>query len=445
METEDECPGRDHQCGTVKQRADNSSARSLCFMHNRDEIMAKPDQQPVEEYIKLALAIEEHRPGYLDSYFGPDAWMQEAKHAGKIPLPELTKRVERLSSDISQADGMEAQRKDFFVRQVTAMQMSLRLLSGEKVSLAEEACALYDVIAEWKQEAIFEEAHRELDQILPTGDSLEERTQKWKSSLEIPIEKVRELLPVIIEKLQGLTQQKFGLPQGESFQVKFVSDQPWMAYNYYLGGYRSRIEINTSLPLTIDSLVETVAHEAYPGHHTELATKDEKLVRQKKYEEHVLTLINSPACVIAEGIATSALEAILPEKELEDWYRSELLPRAGLKGIDPGRITARSKVVQKSAGLEGNAAFMLYDQHKDPNEIRSYLQKHGLYNNQELDHILRFISNPLDRSYIFTYHIGHDLLSGLFSRGDGVVYFKRLLEEPVTPSQIRGWIKDKSS
>jgi hypothetical protein len=152
-------------------------------------------------------------------------------------------------------------------------------------------------------------------------------------------------------------------------------------------------------------------------------------------------LINSPSCVIAEGIATSALETILPEKELEDWYRYELLPRAGLPEIDPKRIVARSKALKKSSGLEGNAAFMLHDQNRDQNEIRSYLQKYGLYNAKELDHIIRFISNSLDRSYIFTYHIGHDLLSELFSKGNRDVYFKRLLEEPVTPSQIRQWIR----
>jgi hypothetical protein len=403
--------------------------------------MAMTDPQLVEEFIKVDLAIDEHQPGYVDAYFGPDEWKQEAKQAGKIPLPKLTKRVEQLASNLSQAGDMDAQRKDFLSRQVTAMRMSLRLLSGEKVSLAEEAVALYDVQPEWKPEAIFEEAQRELDQILPDGGSLEERNQKWKKSLEIPIEKARELFPLILEKLQRLTRQKFGLPDGETFQVEFVSDQPWMAYNYYLGGYRSNIEINQDLSLSIDNLVEIAAHEAYPGHHTELANKEERLVRENKYTEHVLRPINSPSVVVAEGIATSALETILPEEELEDWYRDDLLPRAGLTGIDPGRITARSRLYKKSSGLEGNAAFMLSDQHKAPLEVRSYLQKYGLYNEKELDHILRFISNPRDRSNIFTYHIGHDLLDTLFSKGDRTAYFKRLLQEPVTPSQIRQWIE----
>ena len=100
--------------------------------------MTSDPQQVGKEFVKLALAINEHLPGYVDSYFGPEEWMQDAKGAGKLPLHELTKMVDQLVNDISHADGMDVQRKDFLARQVTAMQMSLRLLHGEKVSLAEE-------------------------------------------------------------------------------------------------------------------------------------------------------------------------------------------------------------------------------------------------------------------------------------------------------------------
>src|SRR5262245_2656322 len=136
-----------------------------------------------EDFVKLALAIEEHQPGYVDSYFGPEEWRQEAKRAGKIPLPSLAKSADRLANEISQSSDMDTQRKDFLARQVTAMQMSLRLLSGEKVSLIEETSALYDVQPQWKEEANFEEAQRELDQIFPAGESLIERQEKWNKSL----------------------------------------------------------------------------------------------------------------------------------------------------------------------------------------------------------------------------------------------------------------------
>ena len=403
--------------------------------------MEQDTKQLSEDYIKLAFAIDEHLPGYIDSYFGPDEWKTLAKKDGKLPLQNLTERTDQLASDIAKTN-IDTQRKDFFARQVSAMQMSLHLLGGEQISLAEEVHALYDVQPGWKDESIVEEGHKELDALLPPGNSLPERMQEWNRTLEIPIEKVKELVPVIIKRLKELTYQKFDLPENESFSLEFVSGQPWGAYNWYLGGFQSRIDLNTDLPTHVNGLAGLLAHEGYPGHHTELSIKEEKLVRQKQYYELTVTLINSPSCVIAEGIATTALRTILTGHELEDWYREEILPLAGMTRIDAKRLMDVGNARMKMFGIVGNAAFMMYDQNKSEDEISLYLQKYNLTTKKQAQQNIKFISNPLYRSYIFTYHVGRDLLEELFTHVDRDEYFKRLLEEPITPSQIRQWIAE---
>jgi hypothetical protein len=405
--------------------------------------MSKADQEVIEEYVRLALALDEHLPGYVDSYFGPGEWAEEARQAGKLPLEGLSRGVNQLATNVSHLNEWDVQRKDFLVHQVRAMQMSLRLLAGENVSLAEEAQALYDIQPVWKDEGYFIEYQKWLDEILPNGGSLRERLENWQTSLEIPIEKARELLPFLTSTLRELTHRKFRLPEDESFVVEFVSDQPWMAYNRYLGEYKSRIEINSDLPMQVNGLTITIAHEGYPGHHTELCMKEAKLIRQRDYQEHVLTLINSPWGVIAEGIATSALETVLTDQELEDLYQEEILPRAGKTHLDVKTIMGISRAERKVRELWGNAAFMLHDQKKSTGEIVSYLQKYELSTEKEANRAIQFMSGPLDHSYIFTYTAGSDLLKELFSIADRDQYFARLLEEPVTPSQIRGWIKSE--
>jgi hypothetical protein len=407
--------------------------------------MGRESQSISEEFVRLALAINEHLPGYIDSYFGPNEWAEQAQQVGKLPLSELTQRAGQLGASVSQAKEWDAQRKDFLTHQISAMQMSLRLLAGENVSLAEEAQALYDIQPVWTDETYFVEYQKWLDDTLPKGGSLKERLENWKGALEIPIEKARELLPFITDTLRELTHRKFNLPQDESFLVEFVTNVPWMAYNRYLGQYKSRIEINNGIPMYINGLVVTIAHEGYPGHHTELAMKEAKLVRQKGYQEHLLTLINSPWAVIAEGIATSALETVLTGLDLEDWYREEILPRAGLPHMDAKIMIGIGRAERKTRNLWGNAAFMLHDQKKSTAEIISYLQKYEMSTEQEANRAIQFMSGPLDRSYIFTYTAGYDLLEKLFSIAGRDKYFTRLLEEPVTPSQIREWIKKESA
>jgi hypothetical protein len=407
--------------------------------------MTKENQQLSEEFVRLALAIEGYLPGYLDAYFGPDEWMQDAKQAGKRPLAELTEKAGRLTSEVSEVNGWDAQRKDFLAAQLRAMQMSLRLLAGEKVSLVEEVQALYDIQPAWKDESIFVEGYKRLEELLPGKGSLKERLEHWNMSLRLSLEKIKELLPVVADRLRECTSRKFDLPEDESFRVEFVSGEPWLAYNWYLGGYHSRIDINTDLPTRINGLPGLMAHEGYPGHHTERCIKDAKLIRQRNYLEQVAVLINAPSCVISEAIATTALDTVLTQTELTDWYREELLPRAGLAHIDATIMMEIARAEREIESAAGNAAFMLHDQNKSPEEIRSYMQQYGLNTEQEADHLIKFISDPLSRSYIFTYFVGQDLLEELFARKDRDTYFMRLLEEPVTPGQVRDWMDDKSS
>lgn len=402
--------------------------------------MINANQDCGERFVRLALAINEHLPGYVDAYFGPEEWKVQAKQDGKLSISDLTDQTDQLATDISQADGMSTQRREYLASHIIAMQMSLRLLGGEKVSLADEVEAIYDVRPSWKDEANFEEAHRLLDEVLPPGGSLKERTLEWDRSLEIPVEKVKQLLPRVIEKLRTLTNRKLNLPEGESFTVEFVSNQPWTAYNWYLGNFQSRIDLNTDLPTRISFLPALMAHEGYPGHHTDLTIKEKILVQELKYFEFTVNLINAPSALMAEGIATTARKTVLTDDELEEWFREELLPAADMAHIDPKRILAVGKAGHKMNGLDGNAAFMRHDQQKSEEEISQYLQKYGLSTEKEARQTINFISNPLYRSYIFTYHVGYDLFEELFKHGNRDHYFQRMIEEPVTPGLVRQWI-----
>jgi hypothetical protein len=397
-----------------------------------------------ERFVRLALALEEHVPGFVDAYIGPKEWKADAKGQGKIALRELKAQVNEFVTDLSGTKDMDAQRRDYLARHLTAMQMLLRLLSGEKLSITEEAEALYDIRPQWKDESDLEEAYQTLDEVLPAGDSLRERMLVWQQSLEIPIEKIKELLPLVINRLHAIARKKFDLPDGDDFTVEFVSDQPWLAYNWYLGNFQSRIQINIDLPTRISELPVLIAHEAYPGHHTDLSIKEAKLVKGSKYYEFTVNLLYAPSSVMAEGIATTALKTALTNDELEGWFAEELLPAAGLSQTDAKRLLAIDNAEDRIGKIAGNAAFMLHDQNKSGEEISSYLQRYALVSEERAKHLVRFVSDPFSRSYIFTYDSGRDLLEELFQHGNRDQYFRRLIEEPVTPSLVSQWIKNSN-
>lgn len=399
-------------------------------------------QEIGEAFIRLALALDQHLPGYIDSYSGPPDWQAQAKAHGPQPLAELAQATSTLASQIAHDNTLDAQRKDYLARHVAAMQTSIRLLQGERMSLADEVEQLYDVRPAFVNESVFEEAHRVLDALLPAGDSLSARMALRNQALEIAVEQAKQVIPYICEHFRQRSRALFPLPNDESMDLVFVKNQPWGAYNWFLGNGRSRIEMNTDLPLRANVLADLIAHEAYPGHHTELSIKEQKLVREAGRWEHRLALINAPSCVLSEGIATSALSMILPEAEWAPWHAKEIFPRVGLAHLNAEREQRIDQAQQQLGGVNGNAAFLLHDQGASVETVSDYVMRYQLTTAAKSRKTVEFLSNPLYRSYTFTYSCGRQLLKDLFAaKAETQHWFTRLLCEAVTPSQIREWMK----
>jgi len=402
-----------------------------------------PSQTSIgQKYVRLALSIGQHAPGYVDAYFGPAEWRAPADDQGVRPVHVLAREAAELGDAIDDDTEMGPQRRDFLTRQVRAMHTTLRVLQGERLPLIEEAEGFFDITPAWTDEAVFRDAHRTLEELLPPGGTLPERMALKKKSREISVEQTEKLLPFVLEHLRHLTRERFPMPQEETFELKFVSNQPWGAYNWYLGDCHSRIEINTDLPLYIVGLPNLLAHEGYPGHHAELSNKDTRLFQEAGYTEHCVSLLNTPACVVSEGMATCALEVLMDEEVQAAWLSNELLPRAGFGHLNAQQELAIIKARGKLAGVLPNAAFLLHEQGADAREVGDYIQEYSLETEGEARKALEFLSIPLYRSYAFTYHRGSELVRGLFEKkGNRDHWYTRLLSEPVTPHQIRQWIE----
>jgi len=400
-----------------------------------------------QSYVHLALAIEQHIPGYVDAYFGPPEWRGQAEEAGPRPVPELLAEATRLAASLAADAQMDAQRRDFLSREVAAMQTMLRILGGEDLTFAEEVAGLYDIAPKWVSETVFEESHRVLEALLPPGDSVLERMAAHNQATELSAEEAELLLGAIRAELRRRASARFPLPAGESFELQLVRNEPWAAYNWYLGDYRSRIDVNIDRPLYVTSLVDLMAHEGYPGHHTDHALKEEKLVRERGYLEFSAALLYAPSAVLAEGIGTRAQFMVLSDEEWITWHQEELFPRAGLDHLDAERERAIDHAIRRlEQPVLGNVAFLLHDQGIGEEEAVAYMRRYALVSEKEARLLMDFLTNRLTCSYIFNYYYGGEMLDALFAaRGDRDHWFARLLTEPVTPGQVRAWAEGGTS
>ena len=388
-----------------------------------------------QSHVELSLGMNRHAAGFVDGYYGPSEWKAAIEAEPLKPAAALQEDAQRLREAIAHAE-MDAQRREFLTKQVTAMEMVLRRLGGEDVPYVEEVQACFDITPSHVPETEFEEALRELDTLLPGTGDLPARQLAWKRPFELPNDRVLPLAETALAEVRRRTRAILELPAGESLELRLVSGHPWSGYNWYLGQSRSLIEINTDLPVRADYLVRLMAHEAYPGHHTECAIKDERWYQQAGRLEHSIALLLTPECVVGEGIATVAEDVIFPDKaELATWLREVLYPQAGIH-VDVDLQLQLAQASQKLAGVSGNAAFLLHADKRPAAEVLEYIRRYTLGTEQEARRSLAFISNPLYRAYTFTYFYGRRLLQDAFARGGMLDVVRWVIRDPVTPSAV---------
>jgi hypothetical protein len=395
-------------------------------------------------YLALALHLDRHFEGFVDAYFGPEE-IKEAVQAGEPrPLAALADDAQQLQAAI-EAAGYDAQRTEFLGKQVRAMAAVVRNLAGDRLPFMEEVELYFDIRPEMADEAIFEEAHAELDRLLPGEGALAERLKAWKKGMELETERVLPVFELALKETRRRTSALFDLPEGENLTLELVSDQPWSAYNWYLGNYQSRVELNTDLPLRADSAIPLQAHEAYPGHHTEHTLKEQILYHGEGRGEHAVQLLLAPECVLSEGIANSGREMIFDDQELAAFLGQDLYPLAGLPDVDVERQLGLARASRGLRWVSANAALLLHREGRSAEEVKSYVMRYGLSTPKEAEQTLRFLENPLFRSYIFNYSTGKDLLAPLLEGADAAENYWRLLTEPFTPAQVEAWLAERGA
>jgi hypothetical protein len=333
------------------------------------------------------------------------------------------------------ASGYPAQRKSYLEAQLRGMETTARRLAGEPIGYRDEVRACFDIEPAHTPEAAFEAANAELEALLPGTGDLAGRLAAWRRGLEVAPAVARQMIAVIAAEARARTAGLIALPAGDAVRFELVSDKPWAGYNWYLGDMRSLVEINTDLPIRADRLIDLVCHEAYPGHHTEHALKEQRLYRERGWGEQAIQLINVPECVISEGIATLAADMVFGD-DASTWAAEHIYPLAGITG-DPERETRIAAAQWTMRAISGNAALLLHEQGADPEEVVAYIMRYGLRSEREARQSLRFISTPLWRTYTFTYYVGRELLGRWLAAGNRNERYVTLLTEQVYPSMLQ--------
>jgi hypothetical protein len=396
------------------------------------------DEPEVRAYLRLGLRLGRLADGYVDCWSGDPALRGQVDDE-PLPTPaELVREATGLLDRVADCD-LSADRKRFLRAHIVAMRCSALRMSGEPVPFHAEVRAYFQVEAALGDPDRYAEAHDGIRALLPGTGDLRGRLERFHEANTVAPEHLQRAVQSVSDELRPLVRARHGLPEGENVRYEVVHDKPWHAFNRYLGDYRSLVMLDCQAGRNLAALPLLATHESYPGHHTEHCLKEAGLVAERGQDEHALVLVNTPQCLVAEGMAELALDASIGD----GWgaWTAEILAEQGIR-VDGERVEAVMRWWWQLMGVRQDAAIMLHDRGVPVDEVTDYLGRWLLVPEQRAEHMVRFLTDPLWRAYSVSYVEGRRLVGEwLAARPEDETVadrFDRLLRSPTLPEDLRG-------
>ena len=389
----------------------------------------------VERYLELGLRLGRLLDGLVDAYYGPP---ELARRVEAEPAPDpakLAADARRLIADLDSGaggDDIDAHRRRWIRGQVRGLLVTAHRFAGESIGFVDEVEQCYGVRPTRVDDDEIADAQRRIDEVLPGTGPLGERLIAWREAQTVPPDKLRTAIDSLADDFRERTERMFGLPDGEHIDFELVTNEPWSGFNYYLGELRSRVAINTDLPVLSTSLGHLVAHEAYPGHHTEHTRKEAGLVRRRGQLEETIFLVGTPQCLLAEGLADLGIEVIVPDRRYEI-VAEHLRPPGIPYDAEIAAAVAEAGELLGNA-VRGNVAIALHEDGMAPDDAVAYVERFGLLPRNRAQKVVEFQTDPTWRAYIFCYIDGLRLCRRYVDgRPDR---FARLVTESLLPEDL---------
>lgn len=396
-----------------------------------------------ESYVKLVLVMGSHDPDYVDAYYGPEEWRIAALE-DSLSLDAIQTRAMQLIAELERmalsSDEMGRLRHRYLRRQLGSLITRAAMLGGTRLTFDQESEALYDAVAPKQPESHYQRVLTELDRVLPGSGSVQARYERYRDDFLIPPTRLDTVFTAAIATCRDRTLNHVDLPESESFTVEYVTDKSWSGYNWYQGGFRSLIQVNTDLPISIDRAIDLACHEGYPGHHTYNVLLEKHLVRDRGWVEYSVYPLFSPQSLIAEGSANCGIAMALPGRERVRFETDVLFPLAGLDATRAAEYYRVLDLIDQLSYAGNDAARSYLDGEITADSAVGWLETYSLMAPTRARQRLRFIDQY--RSYVINYNLGKDLVAQYIAAHAGDdpdrawEVFARLLSSPRLPSDL---------
>ena len=392
-----------------------------------------------ERFLFLAHHIDKHNKGYVDFYIGPKKIREIVDNEVITSPSKLLTDCKALQKDLYK-QGYDKKRERYLGKMLIAMRTSIEVLSGIEISIKEQFLRLYDVALQPIKESELDNLKEEFNAVYGGPGSLEKRMNDLRVRRTVPEGKVFDLFKKALNITRERTKELFVnfLPQKERIVLELVNNNDevkWAYYNWYMGNFCSRIEVNPNYNMYWTAFLYAAAHEGYPGHHTEFTIKERVLYRELDQFEHSILLLHSPKLILSEGIAELAVEVLFSNREAVEISLREFCPDSSNE--DSLEIMmAQNKVKRKITLFWYSFAYhALIDKYKNE-ELMQYGTNFEIVNKENIKVQLKKLSDPIYSKNAFMYNLGSNLIKHKYGEPPSVKVFQNLITNPLLPSDL---------
>ncbi len=389
------------------------------------------------DYLVLGLRIGKLIEGYIDAYYGPQELKEKVDNEDKKSPKNLIVTCKNLRKELPNQSFIE-ERFKFIKRILESMETSLEIISGVEIPFLEQVYRIYDIKPELVDDSVFYNLVEKIDEFYQGSGNLDERLNVVRKRRILTDDKIEESFKKAYRITHELTQELYGnlLAKSEQLKINFVNNEPWSAYNWYLGEYKSRIDINIDVPISLTNILELISHEGYPGHHTERIVKEKLLYHEQQRFEHSILIIPTPGAVISEGLAMVGIDVLFSLDEKVKIALEELCP-AIEEEFPLDKLIAEREIFKDLRFLgNNNLAIHAHVDGWTDDQLVKYGSDFGFRTKKSIRQSIKFIRNPIWSTYVFNYSYGADLIRKKYGNRPNPKDFEKLLTRPILPSDL---------
>lgn len=289
-------------------------------------------------------------------------------------------------------------RRNYMLQQVGSFRKVCLWLSGFPMSFREIAAETMFIDENPVGAGLLEKMTDQLQEALTEAGyqgTVKEQVEAWQKNRAIDgPEKTKEVL----EKLLCEGKEKtlaLGFEAIRDFDVhaELVYNVPYNAYCDYMS---RMIYINGEVTYTYDELKHLVCHEAYPGHMTHMAARQQLLEAGKIPADAGLVLTNTASSPVFEGLADNGNDTLDWNEDIND------------------TICKLLNQLQSICNL--NASHIYYCEEDGLEKAKRYMEEYSFASDAKIKSRLRYMGYPFRKAYMYAYWRGWEAVERVWMK-----------------------------